>query len=602
MEFIKILLLLVVLVSSIASMTKYYSRKTDSRRALRRLLENNEPARRLTSQEHTAISEAFKKARPADEDVYRLTGRISRHGVSTSGDTNWCLLVGGVEIRPFPHWALLQQEINEVEIVKPRRGKVGIPVAFNGVTLADAHADNLPEELQAHVSLGSPAGDSEEAEDADTEPTAEFRGSRPETREEGVLRRIHSSNNAGRALFFCIGLAGLLITSRWQQPLQLLAIPSALLALWNGWRLLRYWKMPSPPRKQAEIRSFRGPLSAAIKQIGSDQDPTLTTAIYMGDTELTYPVHWWHHIKADPSGNHELDVDDDGNVVRHDRLDLYEERRHHPAPPWGKHVILLAGGLIILFLAHSALGTYGSVTNTLHLISSRFQSRPERIEADDPEAFHAAAPGSGDWIDITGHAQCLAEPGELPADAIEEVMNERSLNCTLLGWTENRAEEPMVDLSGMNGLMALAERVRPVRGSSGFGNRRANYRDAIKQAVGYLILEPNERVLELEAFCDTTDTDCTDAKRRLAQATSSRYQSNWDEALANAREGDLEHDISLERAEAAGLHTALVNVLRERMFHLMTSALEETLRAHPAPVLLHAIGDAFSLPPDSNAG
>src|SRR5699024_4507777 len=72
--------------------------------------------------------------------------------------------------------------------------------------------------------------------------------------------------------------------------------------------------------------------------------------------------------------------------------------------------------------------------------------------------------------------------------------------------------------------------------------------------------------------------------------------------LANAREGDLEHDISLERAEAAGLHTALVNVLRERMFHLMTSALEETLRAHPAPVLLHAIGDAFSLPPDSNAG
>src|SRR5699024_4228910 len=196
-------------------------------------------------------------------------------------------------------------------------------------------------------------------------------------------------------------------------------------------------------------------------------------------------------------------------------------------------------------------------------------------------AFMSAQPQAGDWLDINGHGQCLATPGSAPRGIMDAVANRKDLHCPMVGWIAQPATlQAAPSDAATTKLLALMQTINP--------SSRLN------RIVGEITVPGlNKRVQEIAAFCGDSRRDCYALKNRMASiATDS---GDWDDALAQAKAGELPASASIESWQARDLFSALQSALHDQVTATLYDALQATLAAHPAPVVLQPADAAFRM-------
>lgn len=592
-----------LLVWMVVVLVIFFSRQADARRTWRTFLKDAKPVRQLQPAERDAIQAAFKRVTVASDDVYLLQGDAGVQGLRSSRGNDLHVIVAGVEIKPFPQWALYTQAVNHVEVVRARHGGVAIPVSFNGLSLADAlerkrEGKGVDFKLVQAQAGEAPVQVIEQKDERAPDAPARVCGDRDELPREAVLRNTTPFNNVGMVLLLCLGLALLLIASLMPGAWQWLGLVGVVPVAYAAFRLAREWKAPRPGAPIV-LRTLEGPLG--LRQIvrGKDNDPTLVTQACVGSTPVTYPPGWQAVFRDNPQGDHRVTIDERNNVVQFDRLSVYELRERYPIPRWGRYLAMLVGGVS---LALAAWIHGGAPVSSLQMAVARVDGHARNLVLDSPQALVQARPAPGDWLSLSGQAQCFGAAAGDDVEIARHVARGEPFVCHTLGWvggtggdatviaavgqSDWQLPKPMLDLTVLAGTLA------PPDDASSPDDGAADARIAALQAEGQALLQQlalqktvdlNDLVGAVDGVCVDNDVPCAVLEVDVRQLVDGDgAQGSWTETVKQAKAGKLPRQAVVATGQAETLSDAIVEAMAPRVRKLELGLLA-ALRSHDKP-------------------
>lgn len=563
----------------------FLSRLGASRSAWSELVQSSKPVRRLTAAERAAIKKAWN-TEPLDDLVYRVSGPVKRHGIESNRGSEWHLLVGDIEVMPFPEWPLRVTESNDLEVVRAKRKRVGLPVTFNGVALEDALAQKAAgkgvevrllsaQDLEESYSreLGQEAvADDETPELLPTPPLAVVeRGSRMETAQEVALRQASQWHGTASAVFAMLGLLGVLFTVTFDGATQWLGLLPAALAIGCGWLLTSRWTKGPKPRTARRLRTLTGPTSLSIVSVGEGAAAGTAARVTMGDNVLIYPPSW-RSLPIIDNAVHEVEVDTFGEVVQLDHLSLFEQlTRFTPVASWRSAVLAGGAGMVLLVALAFGAADPGELKSAMQRLSGHSRD----LLAESPAGLLGLSPKVGDWVNLSGTASCLQQVGQSPR-ITKQVLEGDTFDCPLLGWgpqqslaAAENADTP-AEISGLiqlaSGLLEWA-RQQNADPYTGYGQSADGGSDAAVRLVQMLnmarsvAIDLNPTVLWVEKLCGKDGgMNCARLEAQLLSAAD--LGNSWAAVVQQAQAGKLPTQFDFRSTNVRRLADTIIAVVR----------------------------------------
>lgn len=616
MDTLRLILTVVLLGWSVISVITYLARRSDSKYAMRDLRQAGHPTRQITDEERAAALVAYKADVATNADVYQVAGAIRRHGLTANGNTTWHHVIDDLEVTPFPDWDALIEEDNRVEVVLAK--KIALPISINGVSLMEALAERARTgRVQEQLREGELGTVLEAPSAQDTSRVVTITASRTETLEEARLR--YEGNGSGWACLMwlcCLGIAIASLLSAQAQPW--LAVPAVIGAIGSGWMLRQ--RLARPKLNSAEIRSLRGPFRFDIASIENGTGSTIAIGNpQVGELAVTYPKHWLAYLAqhSDAYQNRVCDIDIDlknQQVVRHERLSIYDELRRFPVPRWGRHLVMVLGASITLVFSLILARPLDSAVER----AVRVLRHPEAFKATTPGALLAQQPQIGDQLSLTGTITCLPSDDD---DADRAVIHaaytgdEGSYGCRRLGWYPDGAESVLPAQSDdLQSLSGLARKIassmptsnappRPLVADSDIGAMAMLMQRMTENLMAPVLPDFNAHVLEVDRICSPSDSaECSELRNSLAALGD--HEDDWSGLLADAKAGKLTDSIRVATDDA--------RILTPQLRSAVAQASERAglvrfrgISAQQPPMLLLQMddrdGDGLSLPAASTS-
>jgi hypothetical protein len=437
-------------------------------------------------------------------------------------------------------------------------------------------------------------------------PLAEVveRGSRLETAQDVALRQASEWHGTASAVFAMLGLLGVLFTASFDGAMQWLGLLPGALAAWCGWLLVKGWRKGPKARPVRRLRTLTGPISLSIVSVGEGAAAHVATRISMGGNVLRYPQSWSHLPLFDGDDTlHEVEVDTVGEVVRHDRLSLFEQlTRFAPVASWRSAV--LAGGAGVVLLVALALGA--ADTTALKTGVQRLSGQDRSILADAPETLLGLDPRAGDWVRLSGTASCLQQADRTPR-VTEAVLDGHAFRCPLLGWGQRQqladaenafAPEEIVGLTQLaSGLRELAKLRNPdpystyARDASTGGDVAAKLYQMLSMARS-AEADLNQTVLQVEKLCgEDGGVDCSILESRLVSLV--RTDESWDALVGKARAGKLPTAFDFGQSDYTALADDIIAVVRPAFVRGLQKQLDAAWKEDAVSLVLDVRDDPF---------
>lgn len=418
---IRLGLMIIILVWTVASGIAYAVRRSGNKGALRELKRDGRPLRSMTAAEREMLQPFLvhpagpkKAARLESDAIYPLRGAFVRHGISSSrGGSTVHDTLGGVDV-VFPYDArdyLRADNAAEVALT----GKYAIVVGLNGeFDLAGGRERGQRRNRQDRQwSVGKmgdmqnvidPVADASASVNSDEDDPGlaeamrvEILGQRDETPAEIAERRLPGIA-FWVSMLWALAFVGFAVTAAGGGPAWAGAAAAlAVLALWLTWRR----RAPGAPGK---VNRARGELHAIVLT-NPDNAQAVSTQLFLGDKlPVKLPEHWRATLQLPEDGRVDLDVRvDDYSVVRVGGSHaLDEEQRLFPRVFWGRHVTLALTGI----LAGAALyASADGLERDAALAGAWLRGEPSRVYASAAELAQDP-PGFGVPVSMRGNARC----------------------------------------------------------------------------------------------------------------------------------------------------------------------------------------------------
>lgn len=553
---------------ALASLLAYVARRVGSRMELRGLRRHAQPVRRITEAEREAVRAAFGVDVAIDAPVFRIEGVAYEHQLVMNGQPILHYLIGSVEIKPFRDWETFIAPHNVCEVVLGPRA--ALPLRLNHAALPAVAAEQVRQmRMDARLRHARSGVALEPTGEDDGAPPATLGSSRQETPAEAALRTAWAGSASGWALLLGLGGIALAVVPALQSSDQtFLAIPA--LACMACGAILLYLRLARPARRPAQIRTLRGML--VLDASDGRGKPAPWHQARIGGMEVRYPAHWLPHLAGRDGQACEVDLDLNHEVVRHDRLSLYEERRRFPVQRWGWHLALLTAAAAMLALS---LQTAWPLGDTLSRAAAILHVRT--LEASTPTALLAQQPRPWDRLVLSGTADCLPTAD---ADDMESAVagNARSsLGCHRLGWREQPIDLSSYRLpADLQALQAFVEKIRPLPGADLPPSPRLHNGDPRQEATLALLDMPGlpvrlddfaQHLLELDRVCAQRKDDAC-ASLRDSIAALAGHEGDWPGAVAQAQaDGHAMPDVRIPPHDA--------RVLTDRFDELLAPAIRQ---------------------------
>ncbi|MFP1683696.1 IgaA/UmoB family intracellular growth attenuator [Alloalcanivorax sp. C16-1] len=612
---LKVILLLVVILTSLYSALMYSARKRESARQLAELRGRAQPLRRLSLDERQALTPfLFRPDRPGkpirlhSEEVFPLSGPYRRHGISNQGNQTWHHMIGGVEvILPFDAEHFLDQD-NQAEVVFA--DKLAVVVRLNGFELLEgAEREQRRETARDQWQRGESGHLQDVTLDDDDQDAARD----PATGDRHRVEILHQRDETpaeiearqGRGLGLLSGLcwslaliAVALAASRqsglWQGLWAALALAGAALGLWLFWRRRR----PGPAGKVNRVTGYLNLMPVAV----DEQQGTVSVAPVLGDKfPFSLPDHWRPHIKLEQDQRLDLGLRvDDYSVVDYSeantpgrRFSVDEEQRRHPPVYWGRHLSLALVGLVAL--AAALLGPARPLLDAAQ--TGQWLAGAGPLPVDEPASLTATPPALGRRLIVNGEGRCqvAADPARVRCDRVRwggDTLTPPDLEVDPL--TRSLLSGDLLETRRERSLEVMAM----MRGG-GTGDRRP------------LVVSNARAVLaSIDEACPNDDERACAELRRRALATLYFPAAPEEQDWATLRRRLAEEDDAQHR-EAVALQGRLDNLsdamarVAEQRLRPLTAQLAEALAAQQkGGVVIGAVDgtDLIPLPPRDPAG
>lgn len=527
---------------ALVSLIAYFARRIDSKNELRDLRKHVQPVRQITDAEREAVLAAFDVRIAAGAPVYRVQGTAYEHRLTMNGQPIRHYLIGDLEVKPFPGWEAYLARHNTCDVALGPG--VALPLSLNHVTLLETAAEHIREARMdtrlRHARSGvalEPTSDSREVS------STTLGAKRMETPAEAVLRDTWAGSAAGWAMLLGLGGIGLTIVPALQPGDQIFMAVPALFCMASG-ALLLYLRLAHPTGRPLEIRTLRGPLilAAPAAQGNPGQQPRI------GGLPVRYPPHWLPHLAHADGRMCEVEVGLNHEIVRHERLSLYEERRRFPVQRWGWHLVLTIASAVAFALA---LSMVWPLDDTLSRIAA--DSRGVRtLRSTTPAALLALRPQPWDRLAIDGTAECLPpvdhEDNEGYATLAEQLDKGWLGNCRRLGWRTRPIDLEAYPLpAGLLVLQNFAQNLRTLPDADLPPSSALQHDDLDQEAtpapqempdLPVPVTDLRQPILELDRFCSHGDDEAC-APARALMAALAGHGNDWRGAVDHARAGTL---------------------------------------------------------------
>lgn len=466
------------------------------------------------------------------EKVYQLRHAINRYGLSIETTPATRFYLDLVEIHLPPRFESFITNENDIEFICTQH--LPLVVSLNGHNIKDYSVEQLQTRApESRISL--PASSIRQV----SSNSVEMLNIRKETLNEYKLQ--HSTNQIDA--FLLCGVLILLFLSLLipSAVMGWVAIPALIIAFSCCW--FRYRNQAQLQRR--DIKCMRGiPRCWELFSEANHEQNNIS----LGVIDLHYPEHWHPYIYQNVGQLTDIDIDNDGNVVRQGPfLSLDYEVKHFPLQIWRRNAILTAGSAIILLMMTSLIPM-----DMPFKISLAWLNGINHIDASSVEELTQSRIKIGDTLQVNGKGMCSI-PGTYEGNRAYGYM---PFDCSAVYWNQS----PPVSFPRS----AIIDKTQELKGiiTSQFAAKNDNHgklnpqlASAIEQSGMVLLSNFDKLVNKTNELC-AQPTECNRLKNALMNLQNT---SNWEQLVNKAQSGALKGLNVLLRPTSARNLELLVN-------------------------------------------
>lgn len=502
-----------LIIYSIFSVIVYYSRRSDSKSAMKSLL-TSEPHRQLTDDERAIVAELSPKE-GIQPDVYYIEGEFARHGLHTQNGEVWHDAIGGIEVElPYSSKLFLAQA-NKAEVIAFDKKKMLVISLNEQFTLTEGYKvaqaekrrdqqwqQGEPGEIKDDTLLNY-ITDNQLTDELGNQLNYKILNHREETQAEREYR-YHPGFKIFASIFLAIGFICLIQTNFIDFRGNVFGLISLITFLIGLFLLLKNRKLQKPRR----VNLVQG----ILYQDDDDKE------IYLGGHRLVVPEGWKAQLELSKR-ERVYDITTDYHLLRANELSV--DRQKTKRVFWGKHVLPALVGIIALICG---LGIFNQ-------IKADWYYTLNFIKGNTPTTYTSAAdlknnlPKAGMLVTLKGPYRCWLSKSN------DKIRN--SCHVQLYGAPQKIAEPLKIDPN-------IKELINTEWFKKAHLNvftklylsrlARKNHKYINFNSLSSLV-NPSEFVQLLEIVCEKKYSDCAQAKSQFAELF---HVDSWDEAQDKA--------------------------------------------------------------------
>ncbi|EPG9813025.1 IgaA/UmoB family intracellular growth attenuator [Providencia stuartii] len=464
--------------------------------------------------------------------IATVCNSVTRFNLRQEQANSWRYFIDTIEVK-LPHQLepYLQQK-NVMELVETNH--LPLIISLNNFSLKDFNYEWTSDDIQEIVTP-------EAAIHERGEPNVQVLRVRKETIEEHRLN--HSSGWLGTLLICLSFLLGYLA---------LIAIPflqswgfvGAFFCFVAG--LLALFRLRVFPKKLQDVQCVFG--QPKRWELYGELDKRQSSTVSIGGIDLYYPSHWEPYIHHELNKATQIDMYPSEQVLRHGQfLSLHEEERYYPYRRYKKNLLILATGLLVLFLMFS----YQSMCLPIKLGFAWLEGA-EKIKVMNVAELETRKLKVGDSLSAKGVGMCYRPPNLSDTNHAQFA----PFDCSGVYWNNmNLTPDPESEVieRAIRLLNTVQKQLHPEKNSVGVNPRLQ--RDIMKSGMN-IIFDFSEIILKTNELC-YQEHACSKLKSALTNLGST---DDWGTLVVKASTGKLSGAHVLLRAGSAEALEKLVEV------------------------------------------